>query len=76
MKEIEAWVVFNELNTKYEEHTLEYAEDKQLVTDVVEIVNTLIRDEYIKIHSPLERIEKLEKSIETLSRQIGNISYK
>jgi hypothetical protein len=76
MKEIEAWVVFKELNTKYEEHTLEYAEDKQLVTDVVEIVNTLIRDEYIKIHSPLERIEKLEKAIETLSRQIGNISYK
>jgi len=76
MKEIEAWVVFKELKIKYGEDTLEYTEDRKLVRDVVEIVNTLIRDEYIKIHSPLERIEKLEKSIETLSRQIGNISYK
>ena len=76
MKEIEYWVVFKELKTKYGEDTLEYGEDRKLVMDVVDILNILIRDEYIKIHSPLERIEKLEKAIETLSRQIGNISYK
>ena len=76
MKEIEDGVVFKELKKQYGEDTLEYAEDRKLVKNVVKIVNTLIRDEYIKIHSPLERIEKLEKAIETLSRQIGNISYK
>ena len=75
MKEIEAWVVLDELNTRYKEYPIILEEDKKLVMNVVEIVNDLLRNEYIKIHSPLERIEKLEKTIKNLSSQIRNIAY-
>lgn len=66
--------VFYELYKTYNENML-MEEDKQLVRDVIKLIEEQSWPKHNNDYTPIERLERLEERVENLSSSVRNLSY-
>jgi len=72
---IEEGKVLFELYKTYDKNML-MQEDRQLISDVIRIIENQSWPKHTNDYTPLERIERLEEKIDKLRSSVGNLHYK